>query len=177
MPDSILRKNVKKLLVAIVLALCVTSIYADSSWRDRRDLEEFGDAFYKGDYVTSLRILRPIAERGEPSAQSTLGSMYARGIGTSKDYVEALKWYRLSAEQGTATALENLGAIYEKGLGVPPDYVEAHKWYGLAIERTTDGKNRKRLSKSRENVAVKLTPAEIAEAQKLAREWDAAHRR
>lgn len=165
----------KKLLAAIALCLFVTTTHADR--RDRRDLEEFGEAFYKGQYTVAFRLLRPVAERGDPSAQNTLAGMYARGIGTSKDYAEALKWYRLSAEQGNAAALEPLGAIYEKGLGVPPDYVEAHTWYELATDRTIDEEDQNRTAKNRDNVAEKMTPAQVAEAQKLAREWDEAHPR
>ena len=60
----------------------------------------------------------------------------------------------------------NLGGRYVKGQGVPQDYVEAHKWFNRAAAAgDTDGK------KGRDAIATVMTPAQIAEAQKLAREW------
>jgi len=51
-------------------------------------------------------------------------------------------------------------------LGVPQDYVQAHMWYNLA---SADGGSY--ASKLRADIARKMTPDQIAEAQALAREW------
>jgi len=59
-----------------------------------------------------------------------------------------------------------LGVIYTNGDGVPQDYVEAHKWFNLAAAT-----GYKDAIKERGIVARKMTPAQIAEAQRLAREW------
>jgi len=89
---------------------------------------------------------------------------YQRG-----DYATALREYRPLAEQGGATAQYNLGLMYANGQGVPQDYVQAHKWLNLAA--TQGNKN---AVKNRDNVAKKMTPADISKAQQLAREWWAA---
>ncbi|MEW6489913.1 MAG: hypothetical protein AB1578_18640 [Thermodesulfobacteriota bacterium] len=60
--------------------------------------------------------------------------------------------------------------MYGKGEGVPQDYAEAHKWYNLAASGLT-GEDRDRAARNRDHVAEKMTPAQIAEAQRLAREW------
>jgi hypothetical protein len=60
-----------------------------------------------------------------------------------------------------------------KGEGAPEDCVEAHKWLNLAASHfpPSMAENREKALKMRDAVAAKMTPAQIAEAQKLAREW------
>jgi TPR repeat protein len=68
-------------------------------------------------------------------------------------------------EQGNAIAQHNLGVRYATGQGVPQDYVYAHMWINLGAA------NGNELSaKARDIIAKEMTPAQIAEAQKLARE-------
>jgi TPR repeat protein len=86
---------------------------------------------------------------------------------------EMVKSYRRAAEQGVAEAQHNLGHMYRVGLGVPQDYVQAHMWFNLAASRfpASERENRERAVKNRDIVASKMTPDQIAEAQRLAREW------
>ncbi len=79
--------------------------------------------------------------------------------------------YGLAAEQGDARAQSNLGLMYVGSLGVPQDYVQAHMWLDLAASRFPSGEDRDKALKERDRVAKKMTPAQISEAQKLAREW------
>lgn len=127
-------------------------------------------AYDSGDYATALKEFRPLAEQGEASAQGSLGVMYAKGQGIPQDYKEAVKWYRRAAEQGDATAQNNLGKMYYDGKGVPPNYLQAHMWFNLAGAAGND-----EAVKRRNMVAKKMTPAQIAEAQRLAREWMQKH--
>jgi TPR repeat protein len=128
---------------------------------------EDGDAAYKrGDYSTALRLWRPLAEQGHAKAQNNLGLIYADGLGVPQNYATAVKWYRKAAEQGHAIAQSNLGVMYRDGEGVSRDYVEAHKWFSLAATREY-----KMGADWRDILAKKMTPAQIAEAQRLAREW------
>lgn len=60
----------------------------------------------------------------------------------------------------------NVGLIYYNGQGVPQGYVQAHKGLNLAATR-----GNKDAIKNRDMVAKQMTPAQIVEAQKLAREW------
>ena len=104
-------------------------------------------------------------------------NMYAQGHGTPRDYGEAVKWLRLAAEQGSAVAQFNLGLMYDKGRGVRQGYIEAHKWYALSASRANNERARKLADRYRVNIAWLMTPRQVAEAQKLAREWDKAHSR
>jgi uncharacterized protein len=90
-----------------------------------------------------------------------------------QDYSEAVKWYRLAADQGDAQAQCNLGLMYAAGHGVPQDYVSAYVWLNLAAAEfpNSEKANRDSAVQARDLAASKLTPTQIAEAQKLAREW------
>ena len=92
--------------------------------------------------------------------------MYYHGKGVTQDYEEALRWYRKAADQGDDVAQYALGGMYEKGQGVTQDYVHAYMWYSISA---TQGQ--KDAGKWRDSLAKKMTPAQITEAQKLAREW------
>ena len=118
-----------------------------------------------------LESLRQRAEQGDADAQYNLGFVYQTGLGVPQDFVEAVRWYRLAADQGFAEAQANLGRAYYTGQGVPQDYVEAHKWANLATARVTE---QLQYAGSREVVAALMSPAQLAEAQQLAREWQAA---
>jgi hypothetical protein len=66
--------------------------------------------------------------------------------------------------------------MYATGAGVPQDYVQAHMWFNLAASRST-GEDREVAVTGRDLAAGQLTPDALNEAQRLAREWDAAHPR
>jgi TPR repeat protein len=88
------------------------------------------------------------------------------------DYAEALKWFRLGADQGDARAQLDLGVMYLNGQGVPQNYVQAHMWSNLAASSSTLKKEEHNTAvRNRDLVASKMTPAQIAEAQKRASEW------
>ncbi len=92
--------------------------------------------------------------------------MSATGQGMLQNFPEAEKWYRMAAEQGFASAQCNLGVMYYKGQGVPQDYVQAHMWFNLAATGGhTDAQ------KWREEVARKMSAAQLTEAQRLASDW------
>ncbi len=148
---------------ATMLLAVVVVLVAAPAWADFRAGVE---AYNQGDYATALELFRPLAEQGHAKAQFNLGVMYTLGEGVPQDDKEAVRWYRLAAEQGVARAQYNLGSMYGMGQGVPQDYVQAHMWVNLAAVKG-NGKARK----ARDRLAEKMTPAQRAEAQRLAREW------
>ena len=122
------------------------------------------------DYQEALKWFRLAANQGYAGAQSSIGVMYAKGEGVSQNYEEALKWFRLAAEQGIASTQAVLAAMYYDGKGVPQDYIQAHKWLNLAASQAT-GKDAERYRSIKGTVAKQMTAEQIAEAQRLAREW------
>ena len=129
-------------------------------------LEDGVGAAQHQDYATALRLLRPLADRGDATAQFNLGVMYDAGQGVPQNYPEAVKWFGLAAGQGHAEAQYNLGFMYANGHGVQQDYVRSHMWFFLSAAQ-----GYQEAGKSLYAVARRMTPAQIAEAQKLAREW------
>jgi len=135
-----------------------------------------GDMYAEGqgvpqDYGEAVKWYRRAAEQGDAKAQFFLGSMYVEGQGVIQDYAEAVKWFRRAADQGDAGAQGSLGFMYLLGRGVPQDYQLAYMWFNLAAAGATDKDARDMAAKNRDLVAEKLTPAQLAEAQKWAREW------
>ena len=62
--------------------------------------------------------------------------------------------------------------MYEDGQGVPQDFVLSHMWFNLA------GSNELKIAvASRKILETEMTPAQIAEAQRLAREWIEKHQK
>ena len=126
-------------------------------------LEDALDAMYWGHNETALKLLRPLAEQGDAEAQYHLGTRYYNGAGVPVDYAQALKWFRLSADQENHRGMGALGSMYYLGQGVHQDYVLAHMWFNLSAARGGSAVRR-------DAVLPKMTPEQIAEAQKFARE-------
>ena len=82
------------------------------------------------------------------------------------DYETALREFRPLAEQGHAEAQLNLGIMYSLGLGVPKDHVQAYVWYTLAAGQGDD-----LAEKFKDHLEKSMTLDQLAEAQRLAREW------
>jgi len=77
-----------------------------------------------------------------------------------------VKWQRKAAEQGYADAQLLLGLLYSSGKGVPQDFVQARMWLSLAaVAGSTAASSILNL------YDTKMTPNQIAEANRLAREW------
>jgi TPR repeat protein len=133
-------------------------------------LEDAEAAFARSDYATAERLFRLLADQGDASAQLHLGFMYAKGQGVPQNEAEAAKWYRKAADQGEANAQVNLGFMYANGRGVPQNYVQAHMWLNLAASGSASNKeNRAEAAKYRDSIATRMTPAQIAEAQAMAK--------
>lgn len=106
------------------------------------------------------------AIQGHTEAQVNLGVllMYARG--GQQDYKMAVYYLRLAANQGNDLAQRRLGQMYERGEGVQQDYVKAYMWYSLGSANGVEAGAR-----LRDALAKRMEPDQIAEAQKLVREW------
>jgi TPR repeat protein len=130
-----------------------------------------GNCYYDGqgierDYIEATKWYRKAAEQNNDAAQTSLGVCYFAGQGVTQDYAEAVKWYRKAAEQNLYTAQYYLGSVYANGNGVPKNYIEAYKWYSLSAARGC-GEANNDLS----IIETRMTPEQIAEGQKLAREF------
>jgi TPR repeat protein len=80
--------------------------------------------------------------------------------------LDSLAEHEREAKLGRADALYNLGLAYSTGQSVQQDYIAAHKWFNLAALRGSDN-----ATSWRHRIAEEMSTGQIAEAQKLAREW------
>jgi len=151
----------KKLLLILVLAVMFSSVVRAGDYADGTK------AYEERDYVTALTLFFPLADQGSATAQFNLGVMHENGIGVIKDFKKSVDWYRMAAEQGYVKAQFNLALMYEGGKWLKKDYVLAHMWYNLAAS-----KGDKSGTNNRDIVASQMSPAQIAEAQKLAKECE-----
>jgi uncharacterized protein len=117
-------------------------------------------------YAEAAKWYRRSATQGDADAQLNLGLMYNEGHGVAQNYAEAAKWFRMTAAQGQADAQYSLGALYAKGQGIPQDYVQAHVWFNLAAAQGYAN-----AAQVRDQIASKMTPAQIEKAQALAAAW------
>lgn len=126
-----------------------------------------------------LQTLHTQAAQGDATAQYHLGWLYYTGEGVPQDYTKARQWLEKAAAQGDAKAQHNLGVLYYFGKSVPQDYVRAYMWLNLAAADSTDdklavthstGDAQKSTADMRDEVARFMTPAQIAEAQRLAQQ-------
>jgi TPR repeat protein len=152
-----------------------------------RPLAENGDAraqsllarmYYRGravrqDHVEALKWFRRAAEQGDATAQFNLGVMYSEGDSVPQDKTEAQRWYRRAADQGNPQAQYNLGLWYAQGEDGTQDNVRAYMWFNVAAASFPPGESRGRslAVANRDAVATNMTSEQIAEAQKLSREW------
>ena len=113
-----------------------------------------------------LQTLQTQANQGIAEAQNGLGELYAKGKGMPQDYVQARGWYEKAAAQGHPHAQNNLAELYFAGLGVPQDFVRAYMWVDLAAGHMK-GDDHKQAVENRDDVAQRMTPAQIIEAKRL----------
>ena len=81
-------------------------------------------------------------------------------------YEAALRHWQPLADHGHAGAQYGLGLLHDIGRGVVKNDVIAHMWFDLSAAHGNPGAVGRR-----DLVALRMTPAQIVEAQKLAREW------
>ena len=189
----------EKLIFAVLFASCILIGCASNDYQRGRE------AFDRGDYEIAVAEFRSLAEKNDPrgqyalaimydlgegvpqdskeafkyyklaaeqgnsDAQNNLGVMYDQGEGVSVNYKEALKWYLLAAEHGNRDAPNNIGVLYMIGLGTIRNFAEAHKWFTIAGARDIEAKSNKEFTEK------KLTPEQIAESERLAKEWHEGH--
>ena len=153
-------------------ALDTETLLANAERGTAEDQYNLGMRYERGitlpqSYTDAVHWYRLAAMQGYREGQYKLCEMSERGQGLPQDYQEALRWCGLAAEQGHGRAMFIIGRLHHTAHGVPQDLVRAHMWYNLATAHGyEEGK------KWRDRVADDMSASQIAEAQKLAREWN-----
>jgi len=141
------------------------------------DIEKYNAAVERGETPEAIvepesvsKVLDYLKEVAKLSGESfeTIAEVYdadwdrVRRIG----WLLQLMYDLVKAEQGDADAQFRLGGEYNTGQGMPKDDVLAHMWMNLAA-----AKGVQEAVKARDLLEERMTPAQLAEAQGLAREW------
>ncbi len=139
------------------------------------------------DYAEARRWLLKCEKNVD--ALEALGEIYEIGLGVERDYGTAFNYYRQAAEMGNVHAQHRLGKMYMVGKGAKTDHTSGHIWLNLAASGLSGGESdggfiepgewnemsrgelRSAYFEARQLAAKKLTTKELAEAQRLAREW------
>jgi TPR repeat protein len=125
-----------------------------------------GGLHRKLDLKEGARWLRMAAQARNAQAQFLLGKMHERGAGVEKNMKSAVAYYTDASDQNHTESQCRLGFLYATGNGVMKNNILAHKWWNIAAASGDDGAR-----KCRDRVTTEMTFKELAEAQKLAREW------
>ena len=120
-------------------------------------------------FSAPLEDLTRCAEQGHAGAQYSLGFRYNSGHDAPQDDAEAFRWYRMAAEQGHATAQLDLGYQYAKE-GFLQNLVYAYLWFDVSAFAGHEIARR-----NRDIIEQRMTREQIAEAERLSREWIEAH--
>lgn len=158
----------------LVVLLCLEGIVVAG------DVRKGAQAFQAGDYKTALEESQEAADNGNAEAQFLLGLLYGNDYDPiPQSEVEAARWFRLAANQHHSRAQHELTVMFAEGRGVPQDYVEAYRWAKLADhpnfnyidDRLVKHPNFTNIDDLENRITKSMTPAQVAEGEKLLREW------
>jgi tetratricopeptide (TPR) repeat protein len=136
------------------------------------------------DYKEAAKLYRlaatnPHPQEGRAIAEFSLGVLYHEGKGMPKDMKEAAKWFEMAADRGYPEAQFNIGWMYYIPQGVEENFVKAYAWITLAArsagtpsvvaeaDTTVAGRAREMSAE----LAKKMTPQQLADAERLIRGW------
>ncbi len=145
--------------LSFALALAACGATTPDGWRTH-------DA---GEHESALVASAPLAARDDADAQLRLGLLHEDCEDVSADLPQTARWLERAAEQGWAPAQRRLGTLFEQGRGVPRDELRALQWYELAAARGDE-----QAAALRDGLRSTLAPARVAEARRLAQEWERA---
>jgi len=118
------------------------------------------------DYAEAACWYRKAADQADADAQRNLAYVYYIGQGVPQDYAEAARWYRKAADQGSLMRSTAWASCSRRAKG-----------YRRTMFRRTCGSTwpvpaaTSTALRAEDIVAGKMTPNEIVEAQRRAREW------
>lgn len=130
-----------------------------------------GQIYYDVDeFLQAKQWFSKSAAQGYPNAKKKLGMMYYKGQGVPRQLSVAFQWFKQAAEQGVADAQNNLALMYFKGEGITKDFILSYQWVSLAAAQGNQEARR-----AKEFFTTKITPAQLSEGERLAKEWEMRH--
>ena len=118
--------------ISLIFCLLNSVVYAKDN--NETIYQQAALAYQKQDFVSAFRLLFPLAQKGDKTAQHNLAVLYQDGLGVEANAKLALYWYEKAAAQGHHEAMNNLAARYATGTGVKQDMNKAKMWYKKAAQ-------------------------------------------
>lgn len=120
----------------------------------------------------AIRLYRYGAEVMDADAQQALGYMHYAGRGVARSEADAVRWFRRARDQRFGLDARWIAPAYDSSTrggrpGVPKDDVLAYFWYTLA----TSANERATPRSLRDQVATRLRPEQLTQAERLLDEW------
>ena len=106
------------------------------------------------------------ADKGNTRAMHNLAVLVAEGAGGKPDYASALAWFRRAANHGVRDSQYNLAVLLAKGIGTQQDLPSSFTWFAIVAAQGDED-----AAKKRDEVAVRLAPADLASAKLAAERW------
>jgi len=101
------------------------------------------------------------------------------GDGVPQNDAQVICWWSRVAERGYQDAMYGLGCVYADNESVHKDYIKAYMWFNITNEckHTVGGRVLFNPSSDEQMgwLEPSITPEEISEAERLAREWIESH--
>jgi len=113
------------------LCLFAASLISIQSWAD---FDTAAKAYRLRNYTSAFQQFLPLAEQGDPRAQTVIAMMYKYGEAVEQDQEESFRWYGKAADQGYVPAQYVIGEMVAAGVGVEADKEKAIVWLSLAAD-------------------------------------------
>ncbi|NGZ26693.1 MAG: sel1 repeat family protein [Magnetococcales bacterium] len=161
-----------------VLLLCCLPLFA---WADAvQDKADAGDAeaqyqvavrYAEGEGVgknpeEAAKWFQKSADNGDVDAMVMMGILFENGQGVKKDLSQAAQWYEKAAQRGHSEGQYYIAMMYAYGQGVKKDLLQAGKWLEVGAANKDE-----RAVRARDAVQKLMTPQQIVEARKWAKEF------
>jgi TPR repeat protein len=156
----------------------LTRLQSAATGGDSKSMYRLAEKYWTGDGVArdhaqAATWYEKAALSGHDDAMTRMGILHENGRGVAQSYEKAAAWYRKAADLGNDSGMFSLAVLYWSGRGVTQNPVEAYKWLHLASTHASGGAATRNTA-ARDSLGRMMTPALIAEAQKRARDWQAA---
>jgi TPR repeat protein len=116
-----------RLVVFVFFGLLVTSAIALEN--PSAQIEQAKEFYFSGDYDSSAKLFKSLADSGDAEAQYYLGIIYTKDQFLEKDVNKALSYLLSAADQNHHDAMWQLGQMYNNGDVVEKNLLVATDWY------------------------------------------------
>lgn len=121
------------------------------------------------EYKPATEAFQRASALGSALADRNIAFIYYNGLGLPQDVAKAVEWFTKAAERGHRRSQFRIGEILFVGDGAPKDRVEADKWWRIALSK--DGESSAWMRSIVDAGERKMTPEQLAEAQRRAEKW------